>query len=116
MSSSLQSFYRKGTATSKYLGDEVFTVNWAWLAVSLVFAFFLLIAGAISVAVEFTVAAKVASGGAGKDGAARQHLFELRLPKAYSTYNSDLRSTWGKGVMHDMETAAGVGHYRRIYG
>lgn len=112
----LQPFYREATATSTYLGDQVFTISWPWLTVILAFALLLLIAGTASVVIESSVAAKLIQWDAARYGADRQDMFDLQLPKTCSAYKGGLRSTWGKGVVRDMEAAAGVRHTGRTFG
>lgn len=53
---------------------------------------------------------------AGEDEGMEKNMIELQLPKACSTVNGGLRSTqWAKGVMQDLEDAAGAEDDGRAY-
>lgn len=110
--STLEPFYRSSTATVTRPGQDVFAINWAWLAVFLVFASLLLIAGVSSVAIESVVAARdngMRDGAGGRTGEKdAEDLFELQLPRTCSTVNGGIRSTrWAQGVLTDMDAAGG---------
>ncbi|KAK2610863.1 hypothetical protein N8I77_004256 [Diaporthe amygdali] len=113
----LQPRYRKTSSTVTWTGEQAFNINWAWLAVFIVFTSVLLVAAVGSVVVETMVAAKAAKENAVSRATLKSSILPLRLPTMYSTFSNGQRSPqWGKTVMQDMDTAAGAGRSWRMYG
>lgn len=90
---SLQPYYRQATATATYPGDQVLTINWAWLVTLLASATILLIAGVTSVVVESAVVNKSYFGRNAGDDEAREDVLIPQISKDDSTAHGGLRST-----------------------
>lgn len=95
----------------------MYTVNWAWIAVFIVFTSILLVAAVVAVVVETIVIAKAAKRKTARRTISKSDIVPLRLPTMYSAGSYGQRSPqWGKAVMQDMDTATGAGYSWRVYG
>lgn len=113
----LQPRYKKVSSTVTWSGERVYTVNWAWLAVFIVFTSVMLVAAVGALVVENIVVAKAAKGKPTRRPISKEDIVPLRLPTMYSTVSNGQRSPqWGKAVMQDMNAAAGNGYRGRHYG
>ncbi|KAK7741469.1 hypothetical protein SLS63_001024 [Diaporthe eres] len=113
----LQPRYRTASSTVTWPGERVFTVNWAWMAVFIVFTSIMLVAAVGAIFVEMMVLSKAADQKTARRTISKSDIVPLRLPTMYSTSSNGQRSPpWGKTVMHDMDSAAGAGYSWRMYG
>lgn len=113
----LQARYKSVTSTVTWSGESVFTINWAWLAVFIVFNSILLAAAVGAIVGETMVVAKIARGKTVRRTISKSDIVPLRLPTMYSTVsNGQISPQWGKAVMQDMNTATGAGYSWRTYG
>ncbi|CAN8098938.1 unnamed protein product [Discula destructiva] len=83
----LQPSYRQAIAAAAYPGVEVYTIEWAWLAVFLVFTTVLLAAGIASVTVESVASTRALV--QRRNGVRLEDegdLLELQLPRTYSGF------------------------------
>lgn len=114
---SLQPRYKSASSTVTWPGERVFTVNWAWMAVFIVFTSIMLVAAVGAIFVETMVLCKGANQKTARRTISKSDIVPLRLPTMYSTISNDQRSPqWGKRVMNDMDTATGGGYSWRMYG
>lgn len=113
----LQPRYKKASSTVTWPGERVFTVNWAWMTVFIVFTSIMLVAAVGAIFAETMVLSKVASQKTARRTISKSDIVPLRLPTMYSTSSNGQRSPpWGKTVMHDMDNATGAGYSWRMYG
>ena len=113
----LQPRYKKASSTVTLSGERVFTVNWAWMAVFIVFTSILLVAAVGAIVVEMMVVAKAARKKTARRTISKSEIFPLRLPAMYSTVSNGRHSPqWGKAVMQDMDAATTAGYSWRMYG
>lgn len=114
---SLQPRYKTVSSTVTLPGERVFTVNWAWMAVFIVFTSIMLVAAVGAIFVEMMVLSEVTNQKTSRRTISKSDIVPLRLPTMYSTVSNDQRSPqWGKSVIHDMGTATGAGYSWRMYG
>lgn len=98
-------------------GERVYTVNWAWLAVFIVFTSVMLVAAVGAIVIENMVVAKAAKGKTTRRPISKEDIVPLRLPTMYSTVSNGQRSPqWAKKVMQDMNVATGSGHSLGVNG
>lgn len=114
----LQPRYKTASSTTTWPGERVYTVNWAWMAVFIVFTSILLIAAVVAILVETMVIAKAAKRKTARRTISKNDIVPLRLPTMYSTGSSNEQRSpqWGTSVMQDKDTAAGAGSSWRVYG
>lgn len=112
---SLQPRYKTASSTVTWPGERVFTVNWVWMTVFIVFTSIMLVAAVGAIFVEMMALSNVVNQKTARRTISKSDIVPLRLPTMYSTSSNGQKSPpWGK--TNGMDTAPGAGYSWRMYG